>query len=110
VVMMMMRMRMMMMMMMRMIAVDDDEEEEKKEEQDDPRHNVWTPVIMPQGIMLTNIMITIINPAGSWRPEKQLELWDYTTGNLIESVPWTYTSTGQSQACMLYAAQFSKVR
>jgi hypothetical protein len=47
--------------------------------------------------------------AGSWRPEKQLELWDYGTGKPMESIPWDYTAASSSQACMLYAAQFSKV-
>jgi len=38
-----------------------------------------------------------------------LELWDYDTGRLIEAIPWAYTNSAQSTACMLYAAQFSKV-
>lgn len=48
---------------------------------------------------------------GSWRPENQLELWDYTTGNKITDIPWKVgSSAGLSgqPACMLYAAQFSK--
>ena len=49
---------------------------------------------------------------GSWRANNQLEVWDFTTGNKISSVPWTssvFASAGQP-ACMLYAAQFSKQR
>lgn len=49
---------------------------------------------------------------GSWRPKEQLELWDFGTGQRITEVAW---NAGQSefaihsqQACMLYAAQFSK--
>jgi COMPASS component SWD3 len=43
---------------------------------------------------------------GSWRPDKQLELWDFTTGEKISDVPW---HVGANQpSCMLYAAQFSK--
>lgn len=47
--------------------------------------------------------------AGSWRPDKQLELWDFTSGKLMETIPWSYSAGGQAQACMLYATQFSKV-
>lgn len=28
----------------------------------------------------------------------------------METIPWSYSSGGQAQACMLYATQFSKVR
>jgi len=41
---------------------------------------------------------------GSWRPENQLETWDLTTCQKIDSIPWTI---GEKQT-MLYAAQFSK--
>ena len=55
---------------------------------------------------------------GSWRPGNQLEVWDFTTGNKIQDIPWAsggtaaapssvFASVGQP-ACMLYAAQFSK--
>lgn len=43
---------------------------------------------------------------GSWRPDHQLELWDYTTGAKISDVPWHVLPNQPS--CMLYAAQFSK--
>lgn len=43
---------------------------------------------------------------GSWRPNKQLQLWDYGSGELIEDLPWP-AQTG-SQPCALYAAQFNQ--
>lgn len=49
---------------------------------------------------------------GSYRHYDQLELWDFGSGERINTIPW---NIGQSnvdadhhQACMLYAAQFSK--
>jgi COMPASS component SWD3 len=46
---------------------------------------------------------------GSWRPEDQLEIWDFGTGERITSIPFsTQFSAHGSQSCMLYAAQFSK--
>lgn len=47
---------------------------------------------------------------GSWRPENQLEVWDYGSGERICEIPWhssALAAAGQP-ACMLYAAQFSK--
>ena len=47
---------------------------------------------------------------GSWRPNNQLEVWDFGSGNKICDIPWStsqFTATGQP-SCMLYAAQFSK--
>lgn len=43
---------------------------------------------------------------GSWRPNHQLELWDYGSGGKICEVPWHILPNQPS--CMLYAAQFSK--
>jgi COMPASS component SWD3 len=49
---------------------------------------------------------------GSWRSNEQLEVWDFGTGKRREVVPWygRYPSSSSlnNQACMLYAAQFSK--
>jgi WD40 repeat protein len=47
---------------------------------------------------------------GSWRPADQLEVWDFNTGKLLESIPWrgsADTSLGAPDPCMLYAAKFS---
>lgn len=43
---------------------------------------------------------------GSWRSENPLELWDFGSGKLIETVQW---NQGRSlkESCMLYAAQFN---
>lgn len=43
---------------------------------------------------------------GSWRPDNQLELWDFGSGSKITTVPWHVLPNQPS--CMLYAAQFSK--
>ena len=47
---------------------------------------------------------------GSWRPENQLQVFDFGSGQLIKDIPWFASSTlaGSKQACMLYGAQFSK--
>ena len=45
---------------------------------------------------------------GSWRPEDQLQLWDFGTGALQETVPWTSSLIQQRAPCMVYAAQFAK--
>jgi WD40 repeat protein len=44
--------------------------------------------------------------SGSWRTENALQIFDFGTGNLKESVQWR-TPSSQS-TCMLFAAQFSK--
>ncbi|KAG1707062.1 hypothetical protein DVH05_026258 [Phytophthora capsici] len=44
---------------------------------------------------------------GSWRPENPLEIWDFGSGKRLEVVPWNQ-SVLRSEACFLYAAQFSK--
>lgn len=48
--------------------------------------------------------------AGSWRPDNQLEIFDFRTGDKAGSVPWGGTSgyNDGTPSCMLYAAQFSK--
>ncbi|KAF4709591.1 hypothetical protein FOZ62_028929 [Perkinsus olseni] len=44
---------------------------------------------------------------GSWRIDRQLQIWDYAEGTLIEDIPWR-TGASITQPCMLYAAQFNK--
>jgi len=44
--------------------------------------------------------------SGSWRPDKQLQLWDFGSGRLIETIDWK-PAMGE-EPCLLYAAQFSK--
>lgn len=44
---------------------------------------------------------------GSWRVEKQLQLWDFRSEKLLDTVPWR-TGASIVQPCMVYAAQFSK--
>jgi WD40 repeat protein len=47
---------------------------------------------------------------GSWRIERQLQLWDLRTERLLETLPWRHATAGMTfrQPCMLYTAQFSK--
>lgn len=44
--------------------------------------------------------------SGSWRPDNALQLWDFGTGKLIETLDWRL-GAGE-EPCLLYAAQFSK--
>jgi len=44
---------------------------------------------------------------GSWRPGSPLEIWDFESGKLVQEVEWSSSILGD-QACLLYAAQFSK--
>eukprot|EP00003_Mantamonas_plastica_P004554 TRINITY_DN1360_c0_g1_i10.p2 TRINITY_DN1360_c0_g1~~TRINITY_DN1360_c0_g1_i10.p2 ORF type:complete len:231 (+),score=81.46 TRINITY_DN1360_c0_g1_i10:1248-1940(+) len=43
---------------------------------------------------------------GSWRPDNALQLWDYSSGKLIENIPWFTGMT--DEPTLLYSAQFSK--
>ena len=43
---------------------------------------------------------------GSWRPDEQLQLWDYGTGSLITTFEWERGLVSQ-EPCLLYATQFS---
>mmetsp|Transcript_66048 Transcript_66048/g.130971 ORF Transcript_66048/g.130971 Transcript_66048/m.130971 type:complete len:488 (-) Transcript_66048:197-1660(-) len=47
---------------------------------------------------------------GSWRPTKQLQIWDSRTRELLSDVPFRHAALdgGGRDACHLYAAQFSK--
>lgn len=48
-----------------------------------------------------NVIVT-----GSWRPDNPLQLWDFGSCSLIETVPWTLGLN--EEPCFLYCAQFSK--
>ena len=41
------------------------------------------------------------------KPTEQLQLWDLSSGELIEHIPWGGDHTGR-EPCQLYGAQFSK--
>jgi WD40 repeat protein len=43
---------------------------------------------------------------GSWRPDKQLEIWDSRTCEKVSDISWHVQA--HQPPCMLYAAQFSK--
>jgi len=45
---------------------------------------------------------------GSYRVKDQLELWDYRSGERIESIPWQQSAVHSHSPTMLYCAQFSK--
>ncbi|KNC48228.1 uncharacterized protein AMSG_04458 [Thecamonas trahens ATCC 50062] len=42
---------------------------------------------------------------GSWREEDQLQLWDYGSGELLDTLPWS--ADDEAPPCFIYAAQFS---
>lgn len=44
---------------------------------------------------------------GSWRIDKQLQLWDFRSEKLVDTIPWR-SGVSLSEPCMIYAAQFSK--
>uniref|UniRef100_A0A7S4UIF3 Anaphase-promoting complex subunit 4 WD40 domain-containing protein n=1 Tax=Alexandrium monilatum TaxID=311494 RepID=A0A7S4UIF3_9DINO len=44
---------------------------------------------------------------GSWRVEKQLQIWDFRSERLLDTLPWR-DGVSLLQPCMVYAAQFSK--
>lgn len=44
---------------------------------------------------------------GSWRIDRQLQLWDFRTERPLETVAWR-TGVSIAHPCMVYAAQFSK--
>mmetsp|Transcript_71237 Transcript_71237/g.230672 ORF Transcript_71237/g.230672 Transcript_71237/m.230672 type:complete len:354 (-) Transcript_71237:200-1261(-) len=44
---------------------------------------------------------------GSWRTESALQIWDFGTGQQVETVDWA-TGSSPDSTCMLFAAQFSK--
>jgi WD40 repeat protein len=43
---------------------------------------------------------------GSWRISDALQLWDFGTGQVIETIDWK--TVGTQTTCMLFSAQFSK--
>jgi len=45
---------------------------------------------------------------GSYRAEDPLQLWDVSTGKLIQSIPWKVEGHFSGATSMLYAAQYSK--
>lgn len=47
--------------------------------------------------------------SGSWRPTKQLQIWDVRKCELLHDVPFRHALLeAQGEACNVYAAQFSK--
>eukprot|EP00357_Protocruzia_adherens_P028148 CAMPEP_0114986746 /NCGR_PEP_ID=MMETSP0216-20121206/8599_1 /TAXON_ID=223996 /ORGANISM="Protocruzia adherens, Strain Boccale" /LENGTH=355 /DNA_ID=CAMNT_0002349219 /DNA_START=37 /DNA_END=1104 /DNA_ORIENTATION=+ len=43
---------------------------------------------------------------GSWRPKDQLELFDFGSGQKIQSIEWTSGSIYSNSECYIYSAQF----
>jgi len=72
--------------------------------------SIFGPHICGDAIDITMDGSTVLT--GSWRVQKQLQLWDTGTAKLMNNISWRNTSavTGisQSEPCMIYAAQFSK--
>jgi len=44
---------------------------------------------------------------GSWRMDKQLQLWDFRSGQALDCIQWR-SGASLAQPCMVYGAQFSK--
>jgi len=72
--------------------------------------SIFGPHICGDAVDITMDGSTVLT--GSWRVQKQLQLWDTGTAKLMNNISWRNTSTvtgiSQSEPCMIYAAQFSK--
>ncbi|EER01710.1 WD-repeat protein 51A, putative [Perkinsus marinus ATCC 50983] len=69
--------------------------------------SIYGPHICGDSVDITNDGKRILT--GSWRIDKQLQIWDYAEGKLIEDIPWT-SEGAVTKPCMVYAAQFNKGR
>ncbi|KAH6561203.1 hypothetical protein BASA61_000307 [Batrachochytrium salamandrivorans] len=62
----------------------------------------------------TNMIISDFNDAGtmittgSYAKDNQLQIWDWGSGQLVESIPWSETTGSDTTTCMLYSAQYSQ--
>lgn len=74
--------------------------------------SIFGPHICGDAIDITMDGSTLLT--GSWRVQKQLQLWDVGTAKLLNHISWRNTSSvpgmgiTQSEPCMIYSAQFSK--
>jgi COMPASS component SWD3 len=64
--------------------------------------NIFGPHICGDALDIVNGRIV----TGSWRPQHQLEIWDFMTGAPIAEIPWHILPN--LPPCLLYAAQYSK--
>ncbi|EER17247.1 wd-repeat protein, putative [Perkinsus marinus ATCC 50983] len=67
--------------------------------------SIFGPHICGDSVDITNDGKRILT--GSWRVDRQLQIWDYAEGTLIEDIPWR-SGASVTKPCMLYAAQFNK--
>ncbi|GIQ82486.1 hypothetical protein KIPB_003636, partial [Kipferlia bialata] len=44
--------------------------------------------------------------AGSWRPEKQLQTYDFHTTEMLKEIEWAPSDDGRREATLVYAARF----
>lgn len=63
--------------------------------------SIFGPHVCGDAVDIRNNVIV----SGSWRPEDPLQLWDFGSGQLIETLKWT--SLPGEPAAMLYAASFN---
>jgi len=68
--------------------------------QDVPARSVFGPHITGDAVDLHGNEIL----SGSWRPDKQLQVWDLRSTEHVRDYTWT----SHNESCMLYAAQYSK--
>eukprot|EP00743_Colponemidia_sp_Colp-15_P002144 GILK01002326.1.p1 GENE.GILK01002326.1~~GILK01002326.1.p1 ORF type:complete len:393 (+),score=63.42 GILK01002326.1:66-1181(+) len=66
--------------------------------------SIYGPHICGDSVDIQNDVVL----SGSWRPEEQLQLWDYRSGDIIETIKWRHGIGSSTEPCLLYAAQFSK--
>ncbi|KXS16732.1 WD40 repeat-like protein [Gonapodya prolifera JEL478] len=45
--------------------------------------------------------------SGSWRKENQVQIWDYPSGNKVETVKWSLFPDAAAKSTMIYTAGFS---
>ncbi|KAF4654305.1 hypothetical protein FOL47_010038 [Perkinsus chesapeaki] len=67
--------------------------------------SIFGPHICGDSVDITNDGKRILT--GSWRIDRQLQIWDYAEGTLIEDIPWR-SGASVTQPCMVYAAEFNK--
>ncbi|CEL94177.1 unnamed protein product [Vitrella brassicaformis CCMP3155] len=68
-------------------------------------HSLYGPFVCGDAVDLSADGTTILT--GSWRSEKQLQLWDLRTRKLLEDIEW-HSPASLTDQCLIYAAEFSK--
>lgn len=66
---------------------------------------IYGPHVCGDSVDVSEDGLTILT--GSWRIDRQLQLWDFRSERLVDTLHWR-TGASLAQPCMVYAAQFSK--